>query len=306
MLVDVIENDNPGSESQTGAPPQAAGSTRDLTGKVALVSGIARAHGLGRATALRLCRAGAMVVGADLLDEDGGDTASVTREAFDRVMTEIADTASAAGTSALAMPHMQQAPQVWEKLVTATVEQAGRLDICCSLNGVTGPAAGDGLLLDVTPSAWQRAVDINLTAGFLLMTAAARAMIAGGWAGSIVQLSTSATRTAKRYAGAVGATRRAVEFLVETLAQEIGEYGIRCNAVAPLGIASTSGHANPGLERLAAREGGGNVEEWIRRTIPLGRLQDVDETAACIEFLCSDAASFVSGVTLPVMGGANS
>ena len=277
----------------------------DLSGKVALVSGVARAHGLGRATALRFARAGAIVVGADLVDEAGEDTATVTREVFDRVMAEIADAAFARGTSALAMPQLQPGPQTWGKLVAATVEQTGRLDICCSLNGVTGPVAGDGLLLEVTPAAWQRAVDINLTAGFLLMSAAARAMIAGGWSGSIVQLSTSATRSAKPNAGAVGATRSAVEFLVETLAQEVGEYGIRCNAVAPLGIASTSGHGNPGLERLAAREGGGNVADWIRRTIPLGRLQDVEETAAVIEFLCSDKASFVSGVTLPVMGGAN-
>lgn len=285
------------------APPERAG--RDLSGKVALVSGVARAHGLGRVTALRLARAGATVIGADLVDDAGDDTATVTRADFDRVMAEITAAATAAGTSAMAIPQLQHGPQLWGELVTATVEQAGRLDICCSLNGVTGPAAGDGLLLDVTASAWQRAVDINLTAGFLLVTAAARAMIAGGWAGSIVQLSTSATRTAKPYAGAVGATRSAVEFLIETLAQEVGEYGIRCNAVAPLGIASTSGHGNPGLERLAAREGGGDVDDWIRRTVPLGRLQDADETAACIEFLCSDEASFVSGVTLPVMGGAN-
>jgi NAD(P)-dependent dehydrogenase (short-subunit alcohol dehydrogenase family) len=288
--------------------PQAERSSarrRDLTGKVALVSGVARAHGLGLVTALRLARAGAVVVGADLVDDRGDDTGTVKRATFDAVLSEIAEVAAAGGTSVIAIPQLQQSPQMWEELVSATVEQAGRLDICCSLNGVTGPAAGDGLLVDVTASAWQRGVDINLTAGFLLMTAAARAMIAGGRPGSIVQLSTSATRSAKPYAGAVGATRSAVEFLVETLAQEVGEYGIRCNAVAPLGIASTSGHGNPGLERLAAREGGGNVEEWIRRTIPLGRLQDAEETAACIEFLCSDEASFVSGVTLPVMGGAN-
>jgi NAD(P)-dependent dehydrogenase (short-subunit alcohol dehydrogenase family) len=251
-----------------------------------------------------LARAGAVVVGADLVDDAGNDTATVTRESFDRVMVDIAEAAAAAGTSAIAMPQLQQGHQIWEELVAATIEQLGRLDICCSLNGVTGPAAGDGLLLDVTPSAWQRAVDINLSAGFLLMTAAARAMIAGGWAGSIVQLSTSVTRGAKPNAGVVGSTRSAVEFLIATLAQEIGEYGVRCNAVAPLGIASTSGHGNPGLERLADREGGG-IEEWTRKHIPLGRLQDVDETAACIEFLCSDDASFVSGVTLPVMGGAN-
>jgi NAD(P)-dependent dehydrogenase (short-subunit alcohol dehydrogenase family) len=296
MLVAVTVQTNSGS---------APGTERTLSGKVALVSGVARAHGLGRATALRLARAGATLVVAELVDQSGNDTATVTRDDFDRVSAEIADAASAAQTTAIAIPQTATGPQIWQDLVDTTVERAGRLDICCSLNGVTGPAAGDGLLLDITPSAWQRAVDINLTAGFLLMTAAARAMIAGGQGGSIVQLSTSATRTAKPHAGAVGATRRAVEFLIETLAQEVGEYGIRCNAVAPLGIASTTGHGNPGLERLAAREGGGNIEEWVRRTIPLGRFQDVDETAACIEFLCSDDASFVSGVTLPVMGGAN-
>jgi NAD(P)-dependent dehydrogenase (short-subunit alcohol dehydrogenase family) len=289
-------------QRDVGSAPQ---SERALSGKVALVSGVARAHGLGRATALRLARAGATVVVADLLDESGSDTATVTRDVFARVSAEIAGAASAAHTTAIALPQPDVGPHMWQDLVDATVERAGRLDICCSLNGVTGPAAGDGLLLDITPSAWQRAVDINLTAALLLMTAAARAMIAGGRGGSIVQLSTSATRTAKRHAGAVGATRRAVEFLIETLAQEVGEYGIRCNAVAPLGIASTTGHGNPGLERLAAREGGGNIEEWLRRTIPLGRFQDVDETAACIEFLCSADASFVSGITLPVMGGAN-
>jgi NAD(P)-dependent dehydrogenase (short-subunit alcohol dehydrogenase family) len=253
-----------------------------------------------------LARAGAIVVGADLVDEAGGDTATLTRDVFDRVLAEVAEAAPGGHSCVIAIPQIGSDPAGWEELVAATVRQTDRLDICCSLNGVTGPAAGDGLLIDITPSAWQRAVEINLTAGFHLMTAAARAMIAGGWAGSIVQLSTSATRTARPHAGAVGATRSAVEFLVETLAQEIGEYGIRCNAVAPLGIASGSGHENPGLERLAAREGGGDVRDWIRRRIPLGRLQDVEETAACIEFLCSDDAAFVSGVTLPVMGGANS
>ena len=69
---------------------------RDLSGKVALVSGVARAHGLGRATALRFARSGAVVVGADLVDEAGGDTATVTREVFDGVMAEVADAASAA------------------------------------------------------------------------------------------------------------------------------------------------------------------------------------------------------------------
>ena len=81
--------------------------------------------------------------------------------------------------------------------------------------------------------------------------------------------------------------------------------GIRCNAVAPLAVEPSDRFPNPGLLALAVNEGV-PFADWIARRIPLGRAQQAAETAAVITFLCSDAASYVSGVTIPVNGGAPS
>jgi len=90
------------------------------------------------------------------------------------------------------------------------------------------------------------------------------------------------------------------------LALELGPHGIRVNAVQPLSVRSGDGRfPNPGLDRLAAG-GTESFDSWVHREIPLGRAQSADETAAVIEFLCSDEASFVSGVCLPVAGGSHS
>lgn len=91
--------------------------------------------------------------------------------------------------------------------------------------------------------------------------------------------------------------------LTEVLAAELGAHGIRVNAVCPRGIAPGEA-GNPGLVRGVEDEAGA-LDEWARRTIPLGRLQSADETAAVIIFLASDAASFVSGEAITVAGGAH-
>ncbi|MFD2351456.1 SDR family oxidoreductase [Nonomuraea ferruginea] len=79
---------------------------------------------------------------------------------------------------------------------------------------------------------------------------------------------------------------------------------MRVNTVCPLGVhPGDPRFPNPGLVRLAEREGL-PLADWLARTIPLGRGQSADEVAAAVEFLVSDAASFVSGVNLPVAGGA--
>jgi NAD(P)-dependent dehydrogenase (short-subunit alcohol dehydrogenase family) len=284
------------SDSPTG--------TGSLAGRVALVSGVARAHGVGRATALRLVAAGASVMCADIVTEQKADTGTATPARFGAVMEEIRAAAAAHGVRAASVSQTDFDAPAWASIVAATTTEYGRIDICCSLNGVTGATAGDGLILDISPEAWQRSLDLNLTSAFLLLQAAARAMIAGGRPGSLTQLSTAAAITAKESNGAVGSARSAVNFLVAVLARELGPHGIRCNAVAPLAIAPTGTQPNPGLVLLAEREGG-SLEEWARRRIPLGRMQDPDETARVIEFLCSDAASYVSGTVVPTVGGAN-
>lgn len=273
-------------------------------GRVALVSGVARPPGIGRATALRLARAGYLLACADLVAEAPADTAQTTAAAFDEVVAEIEQAAHEADGAVLAVPQ-PDAPDAasWQSLVSATVERFGRLDVCCVLNGVSGPSSGDGSLAELSESAWRRSLEINLTVPWLLSTAAARAMIAGGTAGAITVLSSEAGLVSKPKVGAVGSARAAVNHLVAVLAKELGPHGIRVNAVAPLSVAPSERFPNPGLLVLAERAGL-SFEEWIAKQIPLARAQDADETAAVIEFLCGDGASFVSGATVPTHGGA--
>jgi NAD(P)-dependent dehydrogenase (short-subunit alcohol dehydrogenase family) len=271
--------------------------------RVALVSGVARPPGIGRATALRLARAGFTVACADLLAARPADTGTVTPALFDDVVAEIGQAARPGGGHVLALPQREADPCSWQQLVDATTARFGRLDVCCALNGITGPHAGDGALLDVTEDAWARGLELNLTAPWLLVRAAARAMRAAGRPGTIVVLSSQAALVPKAGVGALGAARVAVNHLVSVLAKELGPDQIRVNAVAPLSVAPSERFPNPGLIALAERQGM-SFTEWTARQIPLGRAQDADETAAVIEFLCSDAASYVSGVTIPVHGGA--
>lgn len=265
--------------------------------RVALVSGVARPPGIGRATALRLAKAGHQLVCADLVTSDPTDTGHVTPDAFDAVIAEV----QSAG--ATVYPITQYRDDGWADLVAATVDRFGRLDVCYALNGATGAQAGDGPLADVSEPSFRLGLELNLVATWLLVSAAARAMIDGGRPGAIGVLSSQAALAPKAGVGVVGAARAAVDHLVSVFAKELGPHDIRVNAVAPFAIAPTDQFPNPGLVALAERADV-PFAQWLGRQIPLGRAQGADETAAVLEFLCSDAASYVSGVTVPVHGGA--
>jgi NAD(P)-dependent dehydrogenase (short-subunit alcohol dehydrogenase family) len=270
--------------------------------RVALVSGAARPPGIGRATALRLAASGCTVICADLVSDQPTDTAEVTRSSFDAVMAEVEHAARRGGGRVHVVAQDGDDPR-WNELIEGAIARYGRLDICCALNGVTGAHSGDGRLAEVDEASFRRGLELNLTVAWLLTSAAARAMIAGGRPGAMAVLSSHAALLPKAGVGVVGAARAAVDHLVAVLAKELGPHAIRVNAVAPLAVAPTEQFPNPGLVALAERVGV-PLSEWLGRNIPLGRAQSADETAAVIEFLCSDAASFVSGVTVPVHGGA--
>ena len=270
-----------------------------LAGKVALVSGVGRSPGIGRATALRLARAGAHVACAELVGDSGSaDTGSADRALFDRIVAEVED---AGPGEVLALPMTELGG--WDRVVDSVLTRFARLDICCALNGVTGAEAGNGPLIELTADSWQRCLDGNLTASFALMTEAARALIGRGSPGAIVALSSHAAQSPAAGVGAVGAARAALQHLVAVLAQELAPHGIRCNAVSPLAVLPEDRFANPGLVAFAERAAG-SLSAWLAEGVPLGRGQSADETAAVVEFLCSDDASYVTGVTVPVAGGA--
>lgn len=275
----------------------------DMRGRAVLVSGAARPPGIGRATATLLAAAGADVACADLIRTGSMDnTGHADPAVFDEVIADV-ERAAAGGGRVRPIRQSVAGGDGYAAIVDETVTAFGRLDACCILNGATGADAGDGSLLDLTEASWRCCLEMNLTGSLLLAKQAAEAMITAGNGGSIVHLSSHAASSPTAGAGAVGAARAAIDQLVRALAVELGPHGIRVNAVAPLAVEPAPGFPNPGLLALAEKQGI-SYREWLRRRIPLGRSQDASETAAVIGFLCSDAASFVSGTVIPVNGGA--
>jgi NAD(P)-dependent dehydrogenase (short-subunit alcohol dehydrogenase family) len=228
-----------------------ADAERDLV-RVALVSGVARPPGIGRAVALRLAAAGYRLVCADLVTADPQDTGHVTPEAFDTVMAELRS------TGALVHAIAQVEDPDWAGLVAATIERCGRLDVCCALNGATGPAAGDGPLVGVGESSFRLGLELNLVATWLLVRAAAAAMIDRGHPGAIAVLSSQAALAPKAGAGVVGAARAAADHLVSVFAKELGPQGIRINAVAPLAVVPTAQFPNPRALACPSTSGSGD------------------------------------------------
>jgi NAD(P)-dependent dehydrogenase (short-subunit alcohol dehydrogenase family) len=278
----------------------------EFAGKIALVAGCARPPGIGHATALRLARKGATVICVDAVGdqpEGGYDTGIVTAALLEEVTAEVAAVAAAPVMAVAAEPYDQLS---WERAATAVVERFGRVDICCALMGTTGPFAGDGDLVDIPLDSWQRCYDVNVVAPLLLSRSCARAMVKQGEGGAIVILSSYSAVVPPTGNGAIASARAAVNRITETLAIELAPHQIRVNAVQPLSVRSDDPRfPNPGLSRLADHEAG-SFSTWVRAQVPLGRPQRADETAAAVEFLCSDEASFITGVSLTVAGGAHS
>jgi NAD(P)-dependent dehydrogenase (short-subunit alcohol dehydrogenase family) len=273
----------------------------DFTGKVAWVSGAARRPGIGAAVARLLARHGADVACVEVVVDapNDADTYEASADALEAVVAAV----EAEGRRALGLATDLTDPGRVAESVARTVEALGRVDLCANLSGGTGPRFGTGPLLEVSPRVWQRTIDANLTAAWLGSRACAQQMIEQGTGGAIVNLASSAALTGEPNFGAFSAARAGVVRMTEVLAMELAAHGIRANSVCPLGVAPAAGGGNPGLVHTAVAHKG-DVDEWVRDLIPLGRMQSPDETANVIVFLLSDAASFVSGEHVLVSGGA--
>ena len=244
-----------------------------LDGRVALVTGGSR--GIGRAVALALAQAGADVVVA-------------ARKAQD--LEPVADEVRSLGRRALAVPaHLGRRPEV-DRLFETALEAFGRLDVLVN-NAATNPVFGP--LLDVEEDAWDRIMALNVKGYLLAAQRAARAMAPNG-RGAIVNIASTAGLRASPGLGAYSVSKAAVIMLTRVLGRELAPLGIRVNGVAPAVIETRFSEAlwkNPEI-----------LSEYIRTT-PLGRTGQPEEVAGAVVYLCSDAASYVTGQTLLLDGG---
>jgi len=245
-----------------------------LAGKSALVTGAA--SGIGRATAILFAREGAQVMLADV-DEVGGRSAAAAIN-------------EAGGDAHFAIANVTSEPSV-EALIAETVNVFGRLDCAVNNAGITGVM---GPLHQLPLDEFQRVIDLNLTGVFLSMKYEIPAMQNNG--GAIVNMASGAGLIAAPALSAYCASKHAVLGLTKTAAMENARCGIRINAICP-GSTDT-----PMLQ--ASMADNAQVKKMILAGQPGGRLGTPDEIAEAAAWLCSDRASFVTGHSMLVDGGA--
>ncbi len=244
----------------------------EMQGQVAIVTG--GGSGIGRATCLELARRGVRVAVADLSAEAAG-----------RVAGEVI----ALGAEALDCGVDVTAAEQVERTVRAVRERFGRIDILVNSAGIYQ----SGTIDQVSEADWDRVLAVNLKGTFLFCKAVIPCMLERG-SGAIVNISSISGRTRSQLAAvSYVASKAGVIGLTMCLASQLAGKGVRVNCVAP-GSVST-----PMTDLWSAEE-----REFIRRSIPMGRLGCPAEVASAIVYLASPAASFITGETLNVNGGA--
>jgi 2-hydroxycyclohexanecarboxyl-CoA dehydrogenase len=150
--------------------------------------------------------------------------------------------------------------------------------------------------VELTPQAWQRVIDVNLTGTFYCAQRALPDMIEAGW-GRIVMISSSSAQRGSPGMAHYAASKGALISLTKSLAREYGPIGITVNNIPPSGIETPMQHRGQADGHLPPNE-------QMAASIPLGHLGTGDDIAAAVGFLCSEEAKFITGQTLGVNGGA--
>jgi 3-oxoacyl-[acyl-carrier protein] reductase len=266
----------------------------DLTGRVAFVTGGSR--GLGRADALTLARASADVVIADLLVESDlsedtdayGPLATVARQQGLVHTESTADEIRGLGRRALAVRCDVTDREQVAAAVDRTVADFGSVDILVNNAGTLDHV---GQFQNQSPEFWERDLRVNLTGAFNCAQAVWPHMKERGW-GRIVNMASVAGTLGGFGQASYSTTKAGLLGLTKTLAMEGGRHGITANAIVPGIIGTEAFHmANAAMnERIAGR------------TV-FKRPGDPQDIANAIAFLCSDLASYITGIELNVSGG---
>ena len=243
--------------------------------KVAVVTGAG--SGIGRACALAFALEDARVVVADIAVADGEETVELIR---------------AAGGEAIFVRCNVAKPEDVSALMAETIRTYGRLDFACNNAGIGGPAMTSG---DYGVEDWRAVIDVNLTGAWLCMKYELPLMMKQGY-GVIINMASILGKVGFATAPTYVAAKHGLIGLTQTAALEYATQNIRVNAVCP-GFIYT-----PLLEK-AGMQTGSELHTQISNLHPMKRMGTSEEVASAVIWLCSDAASFVTGHSLMVDGG---
>lgn len=253
----------------------------DLTGRVALVTGAGAHGGLGHALALGLAEYGADVIASDI-DLEG---AEITR-----------DEVIALGRKSIAVRCDVGKPEEIEAMFQEADRAFGKINILINNAGILPSRVRP---LELKLEDWNKTLAVSLTGSFLCAQQAVTRMIAQGTGGSIVNVSSIASLAALGRGNMPHSVAKSgLNQFTKEMAVEYASQGIRVNTIAPAQILTE------GFKKWME---GGNFSaalyERMLSGIPLNRLLKPEEFVGPVIFLCSDAASIVTGVILPVDGG---
>jgi meso-butanediol dehydrogenase / (S,S)-butanediol dehydrogenase / diacetyl reductase len=244
----------------------------DMKGKSALITGAAA--GLGRATALRLARAGADICLVDV-DAQGLDAA--------------ANEVRALGAEAIAVALDLGVADNCRSAVAAALQAFRRLDALCNVAAVFIPCH----TTEMSAAAWDKTLAVNLSAPFHLIQAAIPHLLETH--GAVVNVTSCAAHVGQAYTAAYCATKAGLSHMTKSLAMEYMHKPVRFNAVAPGGM----------MTALAA--GFRNLQDadpaLIKRYSPLRGMVEIEEVAEMVAFLASDAASGYHGACINIDNG---
>lgn len=266
---------------------------KPLAGRVAYVTGAAR--GQGRSHCVRLARAGADVVAIDACGpvaahngyppatpEDLADTATLVESEGRKVVAKEVDVRDLEGQ---------------QRVVADAIEQFGRLDIVVANAGVMNW----GRLWEISPQQWHDVLDTNLTGVWNTVKAVVPAMIEAGNGGSIVTISSAAGIKAVPGCGHYCATKFGVVGLTNSLAVELGEYGIRVNSVHPYGTDTPMGNDTSMWQQFADHQT--YIHSFSPGALPTDSLAAPDLVSDIVVFLASDASSLITAAQIPADKG---
>jgi SDR family mycofactocin-dependent oxidoreductase len=264
-----------------------------LAGKVAYVTGAAR--GQGRSHCIRLARAGADIVAIDACapvaehngyppaaPEDLAETVGLVESEGRKILAEEVDVRDLAGQ---------------QRVVANAIEQFGRLDIVVANAGVLNW----GRVWEISAQQWQETLDTNLTGLWNTMKSVVPPMIAAGNGGSIINISSAAGIKAVPGCGHYCATKFGVVGLTNSLAIELGEFGIRVNSVHPYGTDTPMGND---LSMYQVFQDHPNyIYSFSPGALPTESLAAPDLISDIVLWLASDASSLVTAAQIPADKG---
>jgi SDR family mycofactocin-dependent oxidoreductase len=258
---------------------------RPLEGKVAYITGAAR--GQGRAHCVRLARAGADIVAIDACGpvgahigypparpEDLAETVRLVDDEGAKITADRVDVRDLAGQ---------------QRVIAHAVEQFGRLDIVVANAGVMSW----GRAWEIPAEQWQEMIDINLTGFWNTVKATAPAMIEAGNGGSIIAISSAAGIKAVPGAGHYSASKFGIVGLTNSVAIELGEYGIRVNSVHTYGVDTALGN-DPSLYATFEQHPR-YAYSFSPGALPTDSLTPPEQVSEVVLFLASDASALLTG-----------